>query len=94
MIDINKEAEEYSKLSLLNRKATKHFVAGHNSKATKSKILQAQIDVLDDIRSKMSLFEVSNMENTLDNLYYKLEELKEKLKQLQDECPLTEQKNL
>jgi hypothetical protein len=43
---LNKEAEEYVKLSLLNRKPTKHFIAGHNSKATQTKVIQAQMDIL------------------------------------------------
>jgi hypothetical protein len=47
MIDINKEAQEF-----LNNKWVKGsyngklFIAGHNSKATQAKVLQAQIDIL------------------------------------------------
>lgn len=68
---INKEAEEYSD------------IAGHNSKATQAKIIQAQIDVLKEIRNKMTMFEISNMENTLYNLHYKEQKLQQQLKQLE-----------
>jgi hypothetical protein len=57
MIDINKEAEEYSKSSLLNRKAAKHFIAGHNSKATQAKVLQAQINILLKYQQKLGGYE-------------------------------------
>ena len=62
MIDINKEAEEYSsynnpKIPLrfgnhdYNETHKETFIAGHNSKATQAKILQAQIDILTDLKN-------------------------------------------
>jgi hypothetical protein len=58
MIDINKEAEEYSSYNNpniplkfgthdYNETHKETFIAGYNSKATQAKILQAQIDVLE-----------------------------------------------
>lgn len=58
------------------------FIAGINSDYNKSLIIYAQIDVLNEIKTKMSFFEIANMENTLDNLYYKILDLEEQLKQL------------
>jgi hypothetical protein len=61
MIDINKEAEEYGwriktntfsdpvKSNDLANSAIQDFIAGHNSKATQAKIIQAQIDVYSDL---------------------------------------------
>jgi len=52
MIDINKEAEEYRLLWVLKKELVSIndiFIAGHNSKATKAKIIQAQIDVYNDL---------------------------------------------
>jgi dTDP-glucose pyrophosphorylase len=58
MIDINKEAEEYGwriktntfsdpvKANDLANSAIQDFIAGHNSKATQAKVIQAQIDLL------------------------------------------------
>lgn len=80
MIDINKEAEEYSKSSLLNKKATKHFIAGHNSKATQAKVIQRQIDVLTDIKIAVS----DKNPFTLYNIANKIQELKQQLKQLEN----------
>lgn len=100
MINLNKEVEEYvslnwgnyqnelsqiSEMLTLGEISKKDFIAGHNSKATEAKVIQAQIDVLKEIRSKMSMFEISNMENTLDNLYYKEQELEQQLKKLENE---------
>jgi len=92
MIDLNKEAREYVKNQLKGIvdktskfKCVNDFIAGANSKYVQAKIIQAQIDVLKKIRSKMSMFEISNMENTLDNLYYKEKEFKQQLKQLENE---------
>jgi hypothetical protein len=53
MIDINKEAEEYKQdlIAVEGNKITaifgrNGFIAGHNSKATQAKVIQAQMDVL------------------------------------------------
>ena len=76
MIDINKEAEEF-----LNNKWVKGsyngklFIAGHNSKATQAKVLQAQIDVLKEHRNPETMY-------WLDSSIKKLEK---QLKELQDE---------
>jgi hypothetical protein len=79
MIDINKEAEEYAKSSLLKRKAAKHFIAGYNSKATQAKVLQGQIDLLLHFRDTFQFSMASS--NWKDELI----KLQQKLKQLQNE---------
>jgi hypothetical protein len=63
MIDINKEAEEYAiskalhiskcrikKESIAHLGLYEGFIAGHNSKATQVKVLQAQINILYEFR--------------------------------------------
>ena len=81
MIDINKEAEEYADYSndyvplsfgnKFNENTKRTFIAGHNSKATQVKILQAQLSCL-------------NRAKDLDILtVYK--EIQQQLKQLEDE---------
>jgi hypothetical protein len=46
-MDLNKEAEEYTKSTPDNDPIRiLSFIAGHNSKSTQAKIIQAQIDVL------------------------------------------------
>jgi hypothetical protein len=77
MIDINKEAEEYSKSSLLNRKAAKHFIAGYNSKAKQAKVLQAQIDVLRYIQGNS----ITPYNVMIEN---KIKELQQRLKKLEN----------
>jgi len=99
-MDLNKEAEEHAKMSVESKKHLDldldteiwisgasfcSFQEGANSKYVQAKVLQAQIDVLKEIRSKMSFFEVANMDNTLDNLYYKEQEIEQQLKQLKNE---------
>jgi hypothetical protein len=76
MIDINKESEEYSKSSLLNRKAAKHFIAGHNSKATQAKVIQGQIDIV------QSLYQHFGADSYM---AYLGEKLQQQLKQLENE---------
>jgi len=93
MININKEAEEYAKkecsdlynISLYHNKmhtygsvSIKDFIAGHNSKATQVKILQAQIDVLKSIDCNMVGYMTTQ-------IYLKIENLQQQLKQLEDE---------
>jgi hypothetical protein len=79
MIDINKEAQEF-----LNNKWVKGsyngklFIAGHNSKATQAKVLQAQIDVLKSI--KTSGFEEAFICN---DIYNKVIDLQQQLKELE-----------
>ena len=96
MIDLNKEAEEYSSYVNdyvplqfgshdYNEGYKNSFIAGTNSKYVKQQILQTQIDVLDNIMSRCTKYELLNMDNTLDNIYEKFQELQQELKQLQDE---------
>jgi hypothetical protein len=90
MIDINKEAEEYASYKndnipiefgneKFNESIKKHFIAGHNSKATQTKVLQGQIDLIlhfrDTFQFSMASFIWKN----------KLIELQQQLKQLEDE---------
>jgi hypothetical protein len=87
MIDINKEAEEYldRTYSLSYEKTTwqklhiKSFIAGHNSKATQAKVIQAQIE--------LSIHYMNNT-NDADTLYFigkQVTELQQKIKQLKNE---------
>jgi hypothetical protein len=86
MIDINKEAEEYieNDLELYESLTDGHisydiaisllkniYSAGHNSKATQAKVLQAQIDILREVNI-----------NNIDVLY---KELQQKLKELEND---------
>ena len=69
MIDINKEAEEYGwriktntfsdpvKANDLANSAIQDFIAGHNSKATQAKVLQAQINILLKYQQKLGGYE-------------------------------------
>jgi hypothetical protein len=77
MIDINKEAEEYAKSSLLNRKAAKHFIAGYNSKATQAKILQAKIETINMIINCYNLLyeDINDLKLTISRLQQQLKEL-------------------
>lgn len=90
MIDLNKEAEEYAKnkssADVFQKAHIKDFIAGANSKYVKQQILQTQIDVLDNIMSRCTNYELLNMDNTLDNIYEKFQELQQELKQLQNGC--------
>ena len=58
------------------------FIAGATSKWIEKQKLEFAIEQLNEIKSKMSFFEISNMENTLDNLHYKIQELEQKLSEL------------
>ena len=58
------------------------FIAGATSKYVEKQKLEFAIEQLKEIHSKMTFFEISNMENTLDNLYYKIKELEQKLSEL------------
>lgn len=53
----------------------KGVIAGHNSKATQAKILQAQIDVLSELRYCKSGLIYSTVLNKIDFLYQQLKEL-------------------
>jgi hypothetical protein len=85
MIDVNKEAEEYLKqwdwAEDVNGLGC--FIAGHNSKSTQAKILQAQIDLLGIIYSDNKTSDFSNP--TFQDVVYELEKLKKQLKELEDE---------
>jgi hypothetical protein len=59
MIDVNKEAEEYL-LGFRGGEVPKSFdevkqiyIAGHNSKATQAKIIQAKIEVLNSLDTEL-----------------------------------------
>jgi hypothetical protein len=82
MIDINKEAEEYAESSLLKRKAAKHFIAGYNSKATQAKVLQAQIE---ENNSILEMLKTHGNERCVFVVKDRIEELQQKLKQLENE---------
>jgi hypothetical protein len=83
MIDINKEAEEYAnnfKLisktdSWFNNKCNS-FIAGHNSKATQVKIIQAQIDILEGVDGEYYYSKP---------IFKMIEELQQQLKELNNE---------
>jgi hypothetical protein len=77
MIDINKEAEEYSKQFDYPEDSDPStcFIAGANSKYVKQQILQAQIDFITN--------EMVAINWDIRKIY--VEELQEQLKQLQDE---------
>jgi hypothetical protein len=82
MIDINKEAGEYKNSKKwadnmsVNNWIDTIFIAGHNSKATQSKILQAQIDLIKKIGNK-------GKENCYGNLKLELIKLQQQLEQLE-----------
>ena len=58
------------------------YIAGATSKWAEKQKLEFAIEQLNEIKSKMSFFEISNMENTLDNLHYKIQDLEQKLSEL------------
>lgn len=78
-MDINKEAEEYTKDLIESKSAQSYestwvssiFIAGYNSKATQAKILQAQLDCLNKAKD-LDILTVYN-------------QIKENLKQLENE---------
>jgi hypothetical protein len=79
MITIEQEAEEYKQhlISLEGNKITaifgrNGFIAGHNSKATQAKVLQAQIDVLKKHRNNETMYW---LDKSIDNLEQQLKEL-------------------
>lgn len=78
-MDLNKEAEEYviNKYSVANTPLIDCFIAGANSKHVQSKILQAQIDVLQEVLDESKLFK-------LVLIRVKITKLKAQLKQLND----------
>jgi hypothetical protein len=86
MIDINKEAEEYAPVQnqcmldviQLNQRKQEDFIAGHNSKATQAKIIQAQIDVLKEIDVPMTGYITTQ-------IYSKIGKLRQQLKELKNE---------
>lgn len=82
MIDINKEAEDIVFFQLESdsdgfesfyryKEVIKGIIAGHNSKATQAKVLQAQINILREVNI-----------NNIDVLY---KELQQKLKELEND---------
>jgi hypothetical protein len=73
MIEINKEAEEYAyQLGVYDSKLVRPFIAGHNSKATQAKILQAQIDILYEFRDYVESSSIFN-----DRIFKLQQELKD-----------------
>jgi hypothetical protein len=89
MIDVNKEAEEYAKkqcddmynhIGLTGAEwgwETKlDFIAGHNSKATQAKILQAKIEILEGVDGEYYYSKP---------IYIMIEELKQQLKELEND---------
>jgi len=82
MKTIEQEAEEYGNSFDYNESTIQEqlaaeygFIAGHNSKATQAKILQAQIDVLSELRYCKSGLIYSTVLNKIDFLYQQLKEL-------------------
>jgi uncharacterized protein YgfB (UPF0149 family) len=110
MIDVNKEAYELYPENWESIMEGKHdtnsyerqaFIAGHNSKATQAKVLQAQIDVLKEVDFNMYMLlknEATNLGFLEADAIYKwnktawhlkikdkIEELQQQLKQLENE---------
>jgi hypothetical protein len=94
MIDINKEAEEYADYKndyipiefgneRFNKSVAKHFIAGHNSKATQAKVIQAQIDTLLKYQQKLGGYEPLTGALKQD-IQLDIYELQKQLKQLED----------
>jgi exonuclease VII small subunit len=95
MIDINVEAEEYAKEvngiygeelypncdETLNEVTIKEFKAGHNSKATQAKVLQAQIDVVQKILKKS---EFKNNAVIISCIQFEITDLQQQLKELEN----------
>jgi hypothetical protein len=80
-IDLNKEAEEYAKTFIYDDGTTEvDFIAGANSKHVQAKVLQAQIDVLKNIKIAIS----DKNPFTLYNVAHKIHELQQQLKQLEN----------
>ena len=86
MIDLNKEAEEYANYKNdnipmefgnenFNESVKSHFIAGHNSKATQAKILQAQIEILEGVDGEY-YYSMS--------IVNKIKELQQQLKELEN----------
>lgn len=87
--ELDLEAKTYSQsihknpsLRLFREYSTQDFIAGATSKWVEKQKLEFAIKQLKEIRSKMTFFEIANMENTLDNLYSKIQELEQKLSEL------------
>jgi hypothetical protein len=80
MIDINKEAEKYGfdKNGILSEQG-QALIAGRNSKAAQVKVIQGQIDLMEKLKSKISI--KSGYRDWV--LQYK--ELQQQLKELEDE---------
>lgn len=72
MIDLNKEAEEFSKQYIDSHNYIRPFIKGACSKYVRAQILQAKIDVLHEFNSTASIVD-------------KISKLQQELKQLQDE---------
>jgi hypothetical protein len=85
MIDLNKGAEEYAAIPCtlaltVSQKIQIAYMSGANSKYVQAKIIQAQIDVLKSIRT--AGFEEAFV---CLEVYNKVNELQQQLKQLEDE---------
>jgi hypothetical protein len=85
---LQEEAEKYIKSEQIKSEyykiySNEGFIAGANSKYVQAEKLKFAIEQLEEIRDKMTLFEIENMDNTLDNLHYKIQELKQQLKELE-----------
>jgi hypothetical protein len=95
MIDINKESEEYASYKndnipiefgneKFNESVKKHFIAGHNSKATQAKVIQGQIDILLKYQQKLGGYDI--LTGLLkQEIQIDIYELQQQLKQLENE---------
>jgi hypothetical protein len=88
MIDINKEAEEYgfkTNNGLQSVLLEDAFIAGHNSKATQAKMIQAQIDVLKELELSDYDVEYGELREYRNKIRRKVFELQQQLKQLEND---------
>jgi hypothetical protein len=78
---IEQEAEEFALMiktkvgTVSNLNAKEWFKAGHNSKATQVKTLQAQIDVLDELKEYSTHLIYNKIKKNLKDLQKQLKEL-------------------
>jgi len=81
MIDINKEVEKYaenkSSHKVFQEAHIEDFIAGHNSKATQAKILQAKIETINMIINCYNLLyeDINDLKLTISRLQQQLKEL-------------------
>jgi len=90
-MDVNKEAEEYL-LGFRGGEVPKSFdevkqiyIAGHKSKATQAKVLQAQIDMLKELDLSDYDVEYGELREYRNKIRRKVFELQQQLKQLENE---------